>query len=140
MPANPTTITITLADGTRTNATVIGAEPDSDHAVLRFTVPAAKLVAPMPARSRTTLDATPYLGVSLTGAGVVAAVEPGSPAAVASIQQGDEITAIDAQAVSGARAVGSAFAANAVGQDVLVTVNRKGESLRFTVTLAARAA
>jgi len=86
------------------------------------------------------LVAPPYLGVSLTGAGVVAAVEPGSPAATAGLQQGDDVTAIDAQAVSGARAVGTALAARTAGEDVVVTVNRNGERMRFTVTLAARAA
>jgi len=129
------TITVTLADGTRTDATVIGTHPASDHAVLRLRVPAAKLIAPRPGAS----VSPPYFGVSLTGAGVVAAVEPGSPAA-AGLRQGDDITAIGGQPVSGARAVGAAVSAYAVGDPVVVTVNRIGEKLRFTVTLAARAA
>jgi len=130
------TITVTLADGTRAPATVIGGDPSSDIAVLRISVPASKLVAPR--RGETV--SPPYLGLSLTGAGVVAAVEPGSPTAAAGLRQGDDITAIGAQAVSGARAVGAAVAAHRAGDHVVVTVNRNGEKLRFTVTLAARAA
>lgn len=130
------TITVTLADGTRAAATVIGTEPSSDIAVLRIKVPASRLVAPR----RAATDSPPYLGLSLTGAGVVAAVEPGSPTAAAGLRQGDDITAIGAQAVSGARAVGAAIAAHEAGDHVVVTVNRNGEKLRFTVTLAARAA
>ena len=63
------TITVTLADGTRTDATVIGTHPARDHTVLRLRVPAAKLVAPRPGAT----VSPPYFGVSLTGAGVVAA-------------------------------------------------------------------
>jgi len=139
MPADPPTITVTLADGTLANATVIGADPATDHTLLRIRVPAARLVAPRPA-TPSALVSPPYLGLSLTGAGVVTAIEPGSPAATASLRQGDDITAIDAQAVSGARAVGTALATRTAGEDVLVTVNRNGERMRFTVTLAARAA
>jgi len=130
------TITVTLADGARTDATVTGTHPASAHAVRRLRVPAATLVAPRPGAS----VSPPCFGVSLTGAGVVAAVEPGSPAAAAGLRQGDDITAIGGQAVSGARAVGAAVSAHAVGDPVDVTVNRIGEKLRFTVTLAARAA
>ena len=103
---------------------MIGTDPSSDIAVLRIKVPASRLVAPR----RAATDSPPYLGLSLTGAGVVAAVEPGSPTAAAGLRQGDDITAIGAQAVSGARAVGAAIAAHEAGDQVVVTVNRNGES------------
>jgi putative serine protease PepD len=82
----------------------------------------------------------PYLGVSLTAAGQIAAVEPGSPAAKAGLQQGDVVTALGSVAVSGATELSAAIADHAVGDEIVVTVNRSGEKLRFTVTLAARAA
>jgi len=78
--------------------------------------------------------------VSMTDAGQIAAVEPGSPAATAGLQQGDVITAIGDEGVASATALQSAIAAHAVGDKLLVTVNRSGEKLQFTVTLAARAA
>jgi putative serine protease PepD len=82
----------------------------------------------------------PYLGVSMTATGQIAAVEPGSPAAKAGLQQGDVVTAIDSTTVASAADLSDAIADHAVGDKVVVTVNRGGESSRFTVTLAARAA
>jgi putative serine protease PepD len=82
----------------------------------------------------------PYLGVSMTATGQIAAVEPGSPAATAGLQQGDVVTAVGSATVAGATDLSAAIAGHAVGDKVVVTVNRGGESLRFTVTLAARAA
>ncbi len=82
----------------------------------------------------------PDLGVSLTATGQIAAVEPGSPAAAAGLRQGDVVTKIDSTTVTGATGLSAAIADHAVGDKVVVTVNRGGESSRFTVTLAARAA
>jgi putative serine protease PepD len=82
----------------------------------------------------------PYLGVSMTATGQIAAVEPGSPAAAAGLQQGDVVTQVDATTVATATDLSAAIAEHAVGDKVVVTVNRSGESQRFTVTLAARAA
>jgi putative serine protease PepD len=82
----------------------------------------------------------PYLGVSLTATGQIAAVEPGSPAAAAGLRQGDVVTAVDSAGITSAADLGAAIADHVVGDKVVVTVNRGGESSRFTVTLAARAA
>jgi putative serine protease PepD len=82
----------------------------------------------------------PYLGVSMTATGQIAAVEPGSPAAAAGLQQGDVVTAVDSTGITSAADLSAAIADHAVGDKVVVTVNRGGESSRFTVTLAARAA
>jgi putative serine protease PepD len=82
----------------------------------------------------------PYLGVSMTASGQIAAVEPGSPAAAAGLTQGDVVTAVDATKVSSATDLSAAIADHAVGDKIVVTVNRGGATSQFTVTLAARAA
>jgi putative serine protease PepD len=82
----------------------------------------------------------PYLGVSMTATGQIAAVEPGSPAATAGLRQGDVVTAVDSTKVSSATDLTAVIADHAVGDKIVVTVNRGGASTQFTITLAARAA
>jgi putative serine protease PepD len=82
----------------------------------------------------------PYLGVSMTATGQIAAVEPGSPAAAAGLRQGDVVTAVGSTTVASAADLSAAIADHAVGDKLVVTVNRGGGSSQFTVTLAARAA
>ena len=70
----------------------------------------------------------PYLGVSMTAAGQIAAVEPGSPAAAAGLQQGDVVTQVDSATVASASDLSAAIAEHAVGDKVVVTVNRSGRA------------
>jgi S1-C subfamily serine protease len=91
------------------------------------------------------IGGTPFLGVqlvpgsSLGAAGAqVAGVVPGSPAARAGIQQGDEVTALDGDAVASADALHAAVAAHEPGDSVKVAwTDAAGTKHRTTLKLGS---
>jgi membrane-associated protease RseP (regulator of RpoE activity) len=62
--------------------------------------------------------------------------DPASPASIAGLQEGDTITAIDDQPVASWADLTAALAAKP-GQTVTIIVDRKGEALALTTTLAS---
>lgn len=78
------------------------------------------------------------LGLESTGGAIVAGVEPGAPAAVAGIREGDVILSIDGQPVDDPREISRTVADIAPGSDVPITVFRDGERIEVTLTLAER--
>ena len=72
-------------------------------------------------------------------AAIVKAVEPGSPAAKAGVQVGDEIKAIDGVALSASRAqLASSLLFGKVDDQRRVTVQRAGRARSFTLTLGPK--
>ncbi|HET7820676.1 MAG TPA: trypsin-like peptidase domain-containing protein [Ornithinibacter sp.] len=91
------------------------------------------------------IGGTPFLGVqlvpgsSLGAAGAqVAGVVPGSPAARAGIQQGDEVTALDGDAIASADALHAAVATHEPGDSVKVAwTDAAGTKHRATLKLGS---
>jgi S1-C subfamily serine protease len=87
---------------------------------------------------------TGYLGVSVGDApngqhgAVVQDVASGSPAAKAGLQVGDQVTAIDGQAVQGSADMVAAIRDHKPGDKVTITVNRSGTQTTITATLDER--
>jgi putative serine protease PepD len=87
---------------------------------------------------------TGYLGVSVGDApngqngSVVQDVASGSPAAKAGLQVGDQVTAIDGQAVQGSADMVAAIRDHKPGDKVTITVNRNGTQTTITATPAER--
>lgn len=85
-----------------------------------------------------------FLGVSLGvredgGSGaVVTEVEPNSPASEAGIQENDVILEVNGQSISGQGALIAVIRDSAPGEEVEIVVERDGERLTLTATLAAR--
>ena len=72
-------------------------------------------------------------------AAIVKAVEPGSPAATAGVQVGDEIRAIDGVTVSASRAqLANALLFGKIGDQRGVTVQRDGRTRSVTLTLGPK--
>lgn len=78
------------------------------------------------------------LGLDGTEGAIVAGVEPGAPAAVAGIQEGDVILSIDGTSVEDPRQISRTVADIAPGSDVPVTIFREGDRIEITLTLAER--
>jgi S1-C subfamily serine protease len=85
-----------------------------------------------------------YLGVSVGDApngqngAVVQDVASGSPAAKAGLQVGDQVTAIDGQAVQSSADMVAAIRDHKPGDKVTVTVNRNGSQTTISATLGER--
>ena len=82
-----------------------------------------------------------YIGVTLseTPAGItVATVQPSTPAAVAGIQAGDVITAVNNTKVATANQLSVLLRSLAPGTKVTITVSRGGTEKVFSLTLAER--
>lgn len=78
------------------------------------------------------------LGLDETDGAIVTTVEPGAPAEVAGLQQGDVILSVDGASVEDPRAVSLAVANLEPGSDVPITIFRDGETIEVTLTLASR--
>src|SRR5690606_12334701 len=76
-------------------------------------------------------------GAHRTGAEVVR-VESGTPASEAGLQQGDVITAIDDDTVSGAESLTGYVRQYSSGDQVTLSVVRDGEQIQVQTTLATR--
>jgi putative serine protease PepD len=87
---------------------------------------------------------TGYLGVSVGDApngqngAVVQDVASGSPAANAGLQVGDQVTAIDGQAVQSSADMVAAIRDHKPGDKVTITVNRNGTQTTISATLSER--
>ena len=87
---------------------------------------------------------TGYLGVSVGDApngqngAVVQDVASGSPAAKAGLQVGDQVTAIDGQAVQSSADTVAAIRDHKPGDKVTITVNRNGNPTTISATLGER--
>ncbi len=68
----------------------------------------------------------------------MAAVEPGSPADEANLEQGDIVTGIGDTPVTSFEQMAARIQRLPVGEDVALTVVRGGEERQVTVTLAER--
>lgn len=79
-------------------------------------------------------------GARVTGEGpvVVSVVEAGSPAAAAGVRAGDEVIALDGQAVATALDVEISLIGRMAGDGVDLQLRRAGQSLTTTVVLAER--
>jgi membrane-associated protease RseP (regulator of RpoE activity) len=78
----------------------------------------------------------PGFGPNVVFPAIVMEVVDGSPAAEAGLQPGDFITTIDGEAVDTAEKVTALIGSKAPGDTVEVTVERNGETVSLTVTLA----
>jgi len=70
----------------------------------------------------------------------VAQVVAGSPAAQAGLQQGDVITQVDNQPITDDSTLGRVLATKKPGDTISLTVQRGGQSMQVSVTLAQRPA
>jgi predicted metalloprotease with PDZ domain len=80
-----------------------------------------------------------YLGAvaeDVNGKTVIAALEPGSPAAAFGLAAGDVITAVDGKAVADAEALASTVTAKGSGDPLVVSVDRKDGAHEVRVILA----
>jgi S1-C subfamily serine protease len=68
---------------------------------------------------------------------VVLEVEPGSPADVAGLQEGDVITSLDGKAITSADQLGTAIQADKPGQSVRIGLYRGQAQMTVTATLAS---
>ncbi len=86
-----------------------------------------------------------YLGVSLNtssqvAGALLAAVEPGTPAAKAGLEQGDVITAMAGTTITSGTDLSGAIDAHKPGETVSITYERGGKQHTVQVTLTARPA
>jgi membrane-associated protease RseP (regulator of RpoE activity) len=79
-------------------------------------------------------------GLSVSSGAVVVTIDGTGPARQAGIQQGDVITSVNGTAVTQEQDVVSSITNMKAGDSVSITINRRGQSLTFQVTLAARPA
>jgi putative serine protease PepD len=83
-----------------------------------------------------------YLGVSLPndGAAQITQVVPGAPADNAGLQQGDEVTAVDGNAIESGDELREAIDAKRPGDKLRLTITRSGDERTVEVTLGERPA
>jgi putative serine protease PepD len=83
-----------------------------------------------------------YLGVSLPndGAAQVEQVVPGAPADRAGLRQGDEVTAVDGDAIESGDQLREAIDAKRPGDKLTLTITRNGDERTVEVTLGERPA
>jgi S1-C subfamily serine protease len=124
-----------------------------------FAIPANKIMLELPKlRSKSinnnSQSGSGYLGVEIetltsqlrsaynfvpTQGAVVLEVEPGSPADIAGLQEGDVITSLDGTAITSADQLGTAIQADKPGQSVKIGLYRGQAQMTVTATLASTA-
>ena len=110
-----------------------------------FAIPIDRARTVVEALRRGTTAPVTFLGVTTRDAAdggqgaVVVSVESGSPAAVAGLQAGDVITAVDGRPVAGAAELGGQVRDHEPGDRVEVTYRRGDTERTATVTLGTRA-
>ena len=151
--AGATAVTVTLADGTSSPATIVGADPSSDLAVLRadglgdLTAAVFADSDELAVGQSVLADGTadhPLLGVSVgepanatsTGA-VLTGVTAGGPAQAAGLQAGDVVTRVDDRAVVDADSLIVAVRDHAPGATVEVSYVRDGRQRTTSATLSS---
>lgn len=86
---------------------------------------------------------TPYIGVTVTNASaqysfdgaLVAGVSTNSPAQEAGLQEGDVITAVNGEAITGSSDLKSKISSSEVGDTLSLEVYRNGETIQINVTV-----
>lgn len=127
----------------------MGSSGDSGSIGIGFAIPSmlATKVADQLIETGTATHA--FLGVSITNGeartdtatyagALVGAVESGSPADRAGVEEGDVITAVNGKATSQSAALTGFVRQFSAGQEVTLTVVRSGQTLELTATLAER--
>jgi S1-C subfamily serine protease len=124
-----------------------------------FAIPSNKIEQLLPELrkkeiSNSSQDGSGFLGVEIetltsqlrsaynfvpTQGAVVLEVEPGSPADVAGLQEGDVITSLDGKAITSADQLGTAIQADKPGQSVKIGLYRGQAQMTVTATLASTA-
>ncbi len=119
-----------------------------------FAIPANKITGLLPALRNKSINnqGGGFLGVGIetltsqlrdaynfvpTQGAIVTQVEPGSPAAVAGLQQGDVITTFDGKAVTGADQLAQIIQGDHAGQSVKIGLYRGQQQLTLTATLSS---
>lgn len=82
-----------------------------------------------------THDIAESLGLPATGGALVSEATPGGPAALAGIQHGDVITAVDGKTIADSRALQRLVAESAAGRHAIIQVLRNGREETLQVTL-----
>jgi serine protease Do len=77
-------------------------------------------------------------GALVQGTGNTPAVQPGSPAAIAGIQAGDVIVQLDGQPIDATHDLSVLINQHSVGDKITLLINRKGQEITVSVTLAKR--
>ena len=100
-------------------------------------------IAPASSVPRLFQPPQPWLGLqtassSGTPGAVITRVVPGGPADQAGLQQGDVITAVNGQAVTGPADIAGVFDPEPVGSEVLLQIERGGQLQTVGVILAGR--
>jgi S1-C subfamily serine protease len=78
-------------------------------------------------------------GVGSEPGALIANVQPGAPAEESGLEDGDLVTKVDGQAVSGFGDLGVVIRRHAPGDELALTVSRNGEEQEITVTLGSTA-
>jgi serine protease Do len=78
------------------------------------------------------------IGLDDTQGAIVTSVEPGAPAEIAGVQQGDVILTVDGEPVADPREVSLTVAGLEPGTEVPITIFRDGETIDVTLTLVSR--
>ncbi|MCD7752588.1 MAG: trypsin-like peptidase domain-containing protein [Lachnospiraceae bacterium] len=116
-----------------------------------FAIPISDIVDIVTSIIETGNIESPYIGVSitdmtttaaaatgLTQGAVVQSVTEGSPADEAGLQDGDVITMVDNTEISGSSDLVTAISKTSGGDEIVLTINRNGETMSITVTVGVQ--
>lgn len=141
-------ITVSLFDGTTYDAVLIGYDESNDIAVLKVDadIPVNSIRSIVESIIEKGYIASPYIGISVLDvseemrmygipAGVaIQAVTEGSPSAVAGLQTGDVITAVNGAAMDSSTLV-DFVGSSSIGDQITLDLYRQGETITVTVTV-----
>ncbi|UQU65978.1 trypsin-like peptidase domain-containing protein [Couchioplanes caeruleus] len=121
------------------NSAIATSGSSSGNIGLGFAIPSDKVTTVSKALMKGEKVSHPALGVSVTeaegGGAVVSAVNPGSAAAKAGIEQGDVITAVNGKTVDDSDDLIAAIQSGKVGDSVSVKFTRNGQEQTVNATL-----